>query len=106
MLKRKLCSSAVHAANSCLPAYFVTQGNGTPSRLYSAVDLEAGPAMQQDAETKHMDEFFSEVSAIKVMIDHSTGVQVKPCHLSDLRVIVSGAIGQYQIGPGQAACCS
>ena len=62
--------------------------------------------MQKDTETKHMDEFFSEVSAIKVIIDHITGVQNQKCHLSGLRVIASGATGQYQSGPGQAACCS
>ena len=70
----KLCSQTLHATNSWSPDYLDTQGNGTPSRLYSAADLEAGPAMQQDTETKHMDEFFSEVSTIKVMIDHSIAV--------------------------------
>lgn len=62
--------------------------------------------MQKDTETKHMDEFFSEVSAIKVMIDHNTSAQNQMCHLLGLRVIASGATGEYQSGPGQAACCS
>ena len=46
------------------------QAHGTPSRLYSAADLEAGPAMQQNAsEHKQMDAFFSEVTVIRVTID-------------------------------------
>ncbi|KAL3143905.1 hypothetical protein ABBQ32_003720 [Trebouxia sp. C0010 RCD-2024] len=41
-------------------------GDGMPSRLYSAADLEAGPAMQHSAaEHKQMDEFFSEVTVIR-----------------------------------------
>lgn len=47
------------------------QGNenpATPSRLYSAADLEAGPAppRQDAASEKQMDDFFKEVAAIKV----------------------------------------
>ena len=44
------------------------QRNETPSRLYSAADLEAGvPANGQDpANKKEMDAFFKEVASIKV----------------------------------------
>jgi len=44
------------------------QRNETPSRLYSAADLEAGPPLEQDtARDKQMDAFFKEVAAIKVL---------------------------------------
>lgn len=46
------------------------QTKETPSRLYSAADLEAGPpAPQQDAaKDKAMDAFFREVAAVKVQL--------------------------------------
>jgi len=46
------------------------QSNETPSRLYSAADLEAGPPPpeQDTAKDKQMDAFFKEVAAIKVLL--------------------------------------
>ena len=62
------------------------QGDGTPSRLYSAADLEAGPAMQHNAaEHKQMDEFFSEVTVIRVRFNGKKGVHhhISFVHLCD-----------------------
>lgn len=60
--------------------------------------------MQQDtAETMHMEEFFSEVSAIKVKSDHNDIVRNKISRFSVLRVFAAGSTHQHQSAPGQAA---
>ncbi len=48
----------------------LVQGGQTPTRPGAPVDLEAGPApvQQTDATDKHMEEFFKEVTAIKVCL--------------------------------------
>jgi len=52
------------------------QSNETPSRLYSAADLEAGPPQpeQDTAKDKQMDAFFKEVAAIKVRLCNDLAV--------------------------------
>ena len=49
---------------------YCCQGGETPTRPGAPVDLEAGPApvQQADATDKHMEEFFKEVTAIKVCL--------------------------------------